>query len=339
MLRTRLCELLRIEVPILVAPMGFVTGPELTAAVSNAGGLGVLAAGLNPPPVLKQEIDQVRALTDKPFGVNLLLQFPQDENVELCLAERVPVLSFYWGDPTGYVERAHAAAALVVHQVGSVEAAQRSARAGVDVIIAQGFEAGGHVAGRIATLPFVPRVVDAVAPTPVVAAGGIADARGLVAALALGADGVSIGTRFLATPESLAHPYYKDKVLAATEEDTVHTILFGNTWPDSPHRVLRTAFVEQWLPEEARAQEGRPDEPLIGETKIGGQSVPLARFMGAPPSIHASGDLGSMALYAGQCAGLVQEIKPAAAVMQELVEGARAIIEQRLYGTLHSVPV
>jgi Dioxygenases related to 2-nitropropane dioxygenase len=132
---------------------------------------------------------------------------------------------------------------MVIDQVGSVEAAKRSAGAGVDAIIAQGVEAGGHIAGQVSTMVLVPRVVDAVSPVPVAAAGGIADARGLVAALALGAEGVVLGTRFLATPEAAAHPIYKQKVLEATEEDTVRTTLFGRDWPNAPHRALRTAFV------------------------------------------------------------------------------------------------
>jgi nitronate monooxygenase len=184
----------------------------------------------------------VRALTAKPFGVNLLLHFPVEDQVAICLEERVPVLSLFWGDPTPYVGRAHAAGVKVFHQVGSVADAHRAASAGVDVIIAQGVEAGGHVAGEVSTLALVPRVVDAVAPRPV-AAGGIADARGVVAVLALGAQAAVLGTRFLASAESRAHPHYKQKLLEANEGDTARTILFGYGWPNAPHRTLRTAFV------------------------------------------------------------------------------------------------
>ena len=333
MLRTRLCDLLGIDVPIVCAPMGpSITGPELAAAVSNAGGLGVISFGADPPDLLRQQIRRLRDLTDKPFGVNFILHFPVEAQVAVCLEERVPVLSFFWGDPTPYVDRAHAAGAKVVDQVGSVEAAQRSARAGVDAIIAQGVEAGGHIAGTVTTLALVPRVVDAVAPTPVIAAGGIVDARGLVAALALGAEGVVLGTRLLATPEAAAHPIYKQKVLEATEEETVRTTLFGGGWPNAPHRVLRTPFVEQWLSQEARGSEQRPDEPVIGETSFGGRRIPVQRFMGLPATAEATGDIESMALLAGQGVGLVHEIKPAAEIVQELVEGARRVMTQRLSG-------
>ena len=214
--------------------------------------------------------------------MNLLLHFPVEDQVAVCLEERVPVLSLFWGDPTPYVERAHAAGVKVFHQVGSVADARRAAAAGVDVIIAQGVEAGGHVAGEVSTLALVPRVVDAVAPRPVAAAGGIADARGLVAVLALGAQAAVLGTRFLASAESRAHPHYKQKVLEAGEEDTVRTTLFGHGWPNAPHRTLRTAFVRQWLGQEGRGQESRPDEPAVGQTVIGGQRHAGAAFHGVP---------------------------------------------------------
>ncbi len=331
MLHTRLCGLLGIEVAVVSAPMGpDLSGVELVATVSNAGGLGIISFGANPPDLLRREIRRVRDLTDKPFGVNIILHFPADEAVGVCLEERVPVLSFFWGDPSPYVERARAAGAKVVDQVAWVEAAERSAAARVDAIIAQGVEAGGHIAGTVTTLALVPRVVDAVTPTPVIAAGGIADARGLVAALALGAEGIVLGTRLLATPEAAAHPLYKQKVLAATEEETVRTVLFGGGWPNAPHRVLRTPFVEQWLSQEARGSEQRPDEPVIGETTLGGQRIPVQRFMGLPATADATGDIESMAFLAGQGVGLVREIKPAAEIVQELVEGARQIIAQRL---------
>ena len=337
MIHTRLCDLLNIQAPIFCAPMGpDITSPELAAAVSNAGGLGIISFGGFPPPLLREVIRRVRDLTDRPFGINILLNFPIEEHFNVCLEERVPVVSFFWGDPTPYVERAHSQGIKVIDQVGSVETAKRSVNAGVDVIIAQGLEAGGHIAGQVSTMALVPRIVDTVSPTPVVAAGGIADARGLVAALALGAEGVVLGTRFLATPEAAAHPVYKQKVLDATEEDTVRTTLFGHGWPNAPHRTLRTVFVNEWLAQEARGSEERPDEPVIGETMFGGQRVPLLRFMGFPPSTRASGDIESMGMLAGQSVGLVHEIKPASAIVSELIAEARRIIEDRLSGTLSS---
>jgi NAD(P)H-dependent flavin oxidoreductase YrpB (nitropropane dioxygenase family) len=185
-------------------------------------------------------------------------------------------------------------------------------------------------------LALVPRVVDAVAPRPVIAAGGIADARGVVAVLALGAQAAVLGTRFLASAESRAHRHYKQRLLEADEGSTVRTILFGHGWPNSPHRVLRTAFVEQWLGQEARGQESRPDEPAVGRTVIGGRAIPVLRFMGFPPNREASGDIDSMDLLAGQGVGLIREIKPAGQIVHELVEGARQIIAQRLLGLVRT---
>jgi len=176
----------------------------------------------------------------------------------------------------------------------------------------------------------VPRVVDTVTPAPVVAAGGIADGRGLAAALALGAEGVVLGTRLIATTECNAHDVYKQKVTAASEEDTVRTTLFGNGWPNAYHRTLRTPFVERWLPEEKRGSEQRSDEPIIGEISLGGVRTPLARFGGIPPARDATGDVESMDFLAGQSVGLVQEIKPAAEIVREVVEQAARVLAERV---------
>jgi NAD(P)H-dependent flavin oxidoreductase YrpB (nitropropane dioxygenase family) len=334
MLRNRLCELLDIEVPILGAPMGpEIMGLELAAAVSNAGGLGIISFGAYPAPALKERIRKLRALTSRPFGVNILLEgphlpLPDSAFVDVCIEERVPLLSFFWGDPTQYVEMAHRAGIKVCDQVGSVRAAKRAQQAEVDFIIAQGVEAGGHVAGTVSTMVLVPRLVDSVAPMPVVAAGGIADGRGLAAAIALGAEGVVLGTRFLAATECNAHEIYQQKVLAATEEDTVRTTLFGNGWPNAPHRTLRTPFVEQWLSQEARGSEQRPDEPIIGEVTLGGARLPLRRFGGIPPARDASGEIESMDFLAGQCVGLVHEIRRAADIIREIAQQAAQVFRE-----------
>lgn len=333
MLRTSICELLGIDVPIVGAPMGFIAGPELVAAISNAGGLGLMSFSANPPPVLREEIRRVRSLTERPFGVNVLLDgpqlpFPVDEIIDVCLTERVPVLSTFWGDPTPYVERAHAAGTLVIDQVGSVADALRAKAAGVNVIVAQGVEAGGHIAGETSTLVLVPAVVDSVSPSPVIAAGGIADARGVVAALALGAQGAMLGTRFIATEEAYAHPLYKQKLLAARAQETVRTTLFGYGWPNAPHRTLRTPFVERWLNDEARGSQQRADEPQVGQMKVGGQTIPMLRFMGFPPTPDATGDVESMDFLAGQSVELVHEIRSASDVVHELCREAAELISR-----------
>jgi len=331
MLRTRLCELLGIELPIISAPMGpDLSGPELAATVSGAGGLGTMQAQLHPPDLLREALHHVRSLTDKPFGVAFVLHFPHDEGIAICLAERVPVIWTFWGDPSRIIVSAHAAGVRVFAQVGSVSAARAAVAAGADVIVAQGLEAGGHVAGEVSSLALIPRVVDAVAPVPVVASGGIADGRGLVAALALGAEAAAMGTRFLATNEANAHPLYKDRLIAAGEEDTVRTILFGRGWPYAPHRTLRTAFVDQWRGQEERGQEQRPDEPVIGHTRIAELELPIQRFDGIPPNRYATGEIESMDLLAGQGVGLVGEIRPAAEIVRKIADEARMVIAQRL---------
>ncbi len=340
MLHTRLCTLLDIEVPVLAAPMGpDITGLDLAAAVSNAGGLGIISFGGYPPPLLRERIRKLRTLTSRPFGVNILLEGPQlpipeVAFVDACIEERVPVLSFFWGDPSPYVEKAHKAGIKVCDQVGSVSAAGRAQRAGVDFVIAQGVEAGGHIAGTVSTMVLVPRVADSIAPIPVVAAGGIADGRGLAAALSLGADGILLGTRFIATPECNAHEVFKQKIVAASEEETVRTTLFGHGWPNAYHRTLRTPFVEQWLPQEQRGSEQRADEPVIGEVTLGGMRVPLMRFGGIPPALDASGDIESMDFLVGQSVGLVREIKPAAEIVREIVEQAARVFAERAAAVL-----
>jgi NAD(P)H-dependent flavin oxidoreductase YrpB (nitropropane dioxygenase family) len=337
MLETRLCKRFGIDVPIVAAPMGpDLTGPELVAAVCNAGGFGILQAQLCAPPLLQQQIRYLHTLTTRPFGVNFVLHFPHHEGVQVCIAERVAALSFFWGDPSEFIPAAHAAGIAVLHQVGSVDAAVRAHQAGVDVIIAQGFEAGGHVAGQVSTMVLLPHIVDAVAPALVLAAGGIADARGLAAALCLGADGVVMGTRFLATPEANAHPIYKARLVAASEEDTVRTILFGRGWPHAPHRTLRTRFVREWVDRESEMQDSWPEELPIGRTVIGGAEIPIQRFASMPPNIHATGDVESMSLLGGQSVGLIDEIRPAAEILEETVRGAERLISDlsaRVHGS------
>src|SRR5205814_10671102 len=183
----------------------------------------------------------------KPFGVNLNLEFPQEERLDVCLAEKVPIISFFWRDPGALVRRAQEAGAIVLHTVGSAASARRAVECGVDVVVAQGWEAGGHVRGKVATMPLIPAVVDAVGPVPVIAAGGISDGRGLAAALALGASGAWIGTRFLASNEAIIHPRYRQRILQATEDDTVYLEeLFDIRWPNAPHRTLRNQTVQTW---------------------------------------------------------------------------------------------
>jgi len=247
MLKTPLCQQLGIEYPIFSVGMGGgMAGPELVAAVSNAGGCGVLGMGGLPGPYIRKQIQQLRTLTTKPFGANIILPMLQEGQIETCLDEKVPILVLFWGDPKPYIEEAHKRGTKVFIQVGSVEEAQAAAAAGADGIIAQGVEAGGHVKSTTSLSTIVPAVVKAVNPTPVIAAGGIATGRGVVAALSLGAQAVSMGTRFLCSEETLVSRAYKERVTKGKAEDTVYTLLFDVGWPDAAHRVLRNKAIDEW---------------------------------------------------------------------------------------------
>ena len=247
MLTTRLCRELSIEHPILCAPLGGgMAGPELAAAVSEAGGLGLLGMGGVPARVIREQIRDTRRRTSKPFGAGLLLPLLEGGEVDACIEERVSVLLFFWGDVAPHVEKVKRAGIRVFAQVGSVEEAKAAAAAGVDAIVAQGFEAGGHVRGTTSLMTLIPAVLQAVAPLPVIAAGGIATGRGMLAALGLGAEAVSMGTRFVASEESRAAPEYKQRIVRARAEDTVHTMLFDIGWPDAAHRVIRNKAIDEW---------------------------------------------------------------------------------------------
>ena len=336
-LQTSLCDLLEIDVPIIQAPIGGAAGPALAAAVSNAGALGQVTQPYSIDlPGVRQRIKETRELTDRKFGVNMLLmprgEPHQDvemriERLNAYLEEGVPIVSFFWGDPSPYVELIHSAGALVLIQVGSVAEARAAADAGVDVIIAQGWEAGGHVRGEVGTLPLIPRVIDAVAPTPVVAAGGIADGRGLAAALALGADGVYVGTRFVVSEESAAHPVYKKHLQASVESDTVYlTDLFDVGWPDAPHRSLRNTTVVNW---EAAGRPPSGQRPGEGEViATNGGVNPVLRYAIAMANSDTTGDIEALPLWAGQGVGLVNRIQPAGEIVRELVEEAEQALRR-----------
>jgi NAD(P)H-dependent flavin oxidoreductase YrpB (nitropropane dioxygenase family) len=325
-MKTELCERLGIDFPIIQAPIGSAAGAPLAAAVSDAGGLGSLAVTAFSAEVAREKIREVRARTSKPFSTNLLMSFPYEEVLEVCLEERVPAVSFFWGDPSPYVERFHAAGATVLLQVGSVEEARQAVDAGVDIIVAQGWEAGGHVRGDVATLPLVPSVVDAVAPVPVVAAGGIVDGRGLAAVLALGAAGAWIGTRFLASEEVSIHPHYRERVLRGTAAETVHTMLFDVKWPDAPHRVLRSSTFTAWEAAGRPSSGQRPGEGDVLATDAYGNTV--VRYQSATARSDHEGDIEAFPLWAGQGVGLVNKVQPAGEIVREIAEDAKRILKR-----------
>lgn len=318
-LKTRLCDVLEIEIPIIQAPVGSASTPELAAAVSNAGGLGTLALSWTPLENVSRVVQRTFDLTSKPFAVNLCLEWPQEERLEKCLSEGVGTVSTFWGDPGPYAETIAAAGAIHVHTVASADEARTAVEQGVDVVVAQGWEAGGHVWGEVTTMALVPRVVDAVPDVPVVAAGGIADGRGLVAALALGASGVWLGTLFLLAEEAYVHDEYRTQIAAARETDTVYSELFDIGWPDAPHRTLRNTTVVEW---ERAGRPHSPDRPGEGEIVVRSGGGEVARYSDVPPLPSHVGDIEALAMYAGQSVGLVTDKQPAAAIVKGLVEEA-----------------
>jgi nitronate monooxygenase len=313
-LTTRFTRLIGCNVPIQQAGMGGVATAELASAVALAGALGMIGGVRLGAKVLGEELDSLPQTRSR-IGVNFLVPFLDRESLEVA-ASRVRVVEFFFGEPDAdLVERAHGAGALAAWQVGSVEEARAAAGAGCDFLVAQGIEAGGHVRGRIGLLPLLDGVLDAV-NVPVLAAGGIATARAMAAALAAGADGVRVGTRFVAAAESAAHPAYQEALLRAEPEDTILTEAYSANWPNAPHRVLRGCI---------EAAQALTDD-LVGQTVIAGATLPLTRFMTPPPTRWCTGKIEAMPHYAGQSVGAVQKIQPAADIVRELAEGAERLL-------------
>jgi NAD(P)H-dependent flavin oxidoreductase YrpB (nitropropane dioxygenase family) len=319
MLRTRVCDLLSIYHPVVLGGMASGTNPALVAAVTGGGGLGILGVTFMTPEQQRADVGRIRELTGGPFGLNHLLAFATEDRFAATLEARPRVVSTAWAwadqDLRPYFGRAHEAGALVMHMVSTAPEAVRAVKAGADLIVAQGTEGGGHV-GWIGTLPLVPQVVQAVAPVPVLAAGGIADGAGLAAALALGAEGVLIGTRFLATPEAPIPAGYKKAILASDGHNTLLTevadIAFGLVWPGAMSRVARNRFVERWA--------GREWEVRLRRGEIARQ-LRTARERDDPEESN---------LQMGQAAGLITEITPAGDIIREIVAEAGRIIRSRL---------
>lgn len=306
MIRTRLCDLLGIDYPIIQGGMAWVSTAELVAAVSNGGGLGIIGAGQMPTDMLRQQIRKAKELTDKPFGVNLMLLTPHiDELIQVSLEERVPVITTGAGNPGAFINKFKAIGTKVIPVIPSIALAQRMEKAGADAVIAEGTEAGGHI-GELTTMVLVPQVVDAVS-IPVIAAGGIADGRGLAAALALGAAGVQVGTRFICATECTVHRNWKQKVLAAKDRDA--TVTGRST--GHPVRVLKNKLTREF---DRMEKEGASVEEL---ENFGTGKLRLAAV---------EGDVEHGSVMAGQSAGLVKTEMPASAIIQEMMADAEKTV-------------
>jgi NAD(P)H-dependent flavin oxidoreductase YrpB (nitropropane dioxygenase family) len=324
MLRTRICDLLEIEHPIAIGGMGSVYSPDLVAAVSAAGGFGAMGCHYLTPEQIKTGASAIRQKTNRPFALNFLLFDISEEAFAAALALRPAAIALAWPRPeqdlNAYIRRAHDAGCKVTFMAGGAPEAKRGADAGADIIIAQGTEGGGHV-GWQASLPLIPMVVDAVAPVPVLAAGGIADGRGLAAALALGADGVLLGTRFLATEESPLHPNFKQAIVDSDGHDTllseIPDLASGNVWPGAMSRSRRNRVIERWAGREWALRQHR------------------AAAFASIQAARKSGDIEEAPLSMGQDAGLIRDIIPAGEVVRRIAVEAEAILAERLPRLLH----
>lgn len=309
-MKTRITELLNIEHPVIQGGMAWVAEYHLAAAVSNAGGLGLIGAGAAPASFVKEQIEKCKALTDKPFGVNLMLMNPEADEIAKVIAESgVKVVTTGAGSPEKYVAMWKAAGVKVIPVVASVALAKRMERCGVDVVVAEGCESGGHI-GETTTMCLVPQVADAVS-IPVIAAGGIGDGRGVAAALMLGADGVQVGTRFLVAEETQVHQNYKDKVLKARDIDTAVTGRSGG----HPVRSLKNQMTKHYLAMEAA---GAGFEELEGLT------------VGSLRKAVIEGDAKEGTMMAGQIAGLIKKPQTCKEIVEELVSEADAVLNDRL---------
>ncbi len=336
MLRTRLTEEYGIEAPIVLAPMGFVAMPPLVAAVSNAGGLGLLGASSGPPPVLAEMIRAVRSMTSAPFGAGFLVvetafgSGTTDEHIAIAVAERLPVVMFHWNLPSrAWMDQLHRGGTRVWIQAGSVERAREAVALGADAVVCQAAEAGGHNRSTTPLVSLLPAMVHAIRPVPVVAAGGIGDGRALAAALLLGADAASLGTRFVASSEANAHAEYQRRIVAAEAGDTVFTLIFGPEWPDGRVRTLRNRVVDEWRGRDDRTPP-QPEPPVcIGTTRLGDVEYRMPKLSAVLPTPETSGDFEEMCLLAGESAAVVSAVAPAGEIVRQLVAEAESLLGAR----------
>lgn len=310
-MRNRFTRMFDLQHPVMLAPMGGVSGGDLAAAVSNAGGLGMVGGGYGDPKWMEAELDKVAGQTGRPWGVGLITWRATRRVVDLALSYEPHVVFFSFGDAAGHAERVKKQGCTLVCQVQNVQGAREARTMGADLIVAQGTEAGGHGAAR-ATLPLVPAVIDAVDPVPVLAAGGIADGRGLAAALALGACGAVVGTRYCATPEALMHPDAVQRLVEAGGDQTRRTRVFdvvrGYDWP-APYtgRALKNGFVEQW--------EGR-EQALRNDTEAAHQYA----------ESQQRGDFDQALVWAGENVDLITSLEGAGPLTRRISEEADACL-------------
>lgn len=311
-MKTRITELLNIKYPIFQGGMAWVADGDLAGAVSNAGGLGIIGGGNAPKEVVKANIDRVKSITKNPFGVNIMLLSPfADDIVDLVIEEGVKVVTTGAGNPGKYMKRLHAAGIIVIPVVPSVALAKRMEKLGVDAVITEGMEAGGHI-GKLTTMTLVRQVVESIS-IPVIAAGGIADGRGAAAAFMLGAEAIQVGTRFVVAKESNAHQNFKDKILKAKDIDTVVSAqVVGH-----PVRSLKNKLTSAYA---------KAEKEFLADRKSAGDIEEMGA--GALRNAVVEGDVEHGSVMAGQIAGLVQKEESCQDIIEDLFYGAADIIQK-----------
>lgn len=342
---TRLTREYGVQLPFVSAGMGFVGMPPLVAAVSNAGGIGILGNAIEPPPSTQALIQQIKASTSKPFGVDFIFDdsafgpASTDAHIDVCIVEGVKLVVFHVNvPPKSWVDRLHAAGAKVWMQAPSVKQALEAVSIGIDAIIAQGIEAGGHNKSTIPALKLLPQILKAVSPVIVLAAGGIADGQGVFDALLGGADGVWVGTRLVASTEAYASAEYKKRLVAAAANSTVTTTMFGPEYPNKAYRVLRNRVVNEFAGREDQIPNPPPPPAVIGKTVLFPltfkQPYEMPKFSAIVPTPETVGDFEEMGMPAGDGVKVIKDIRPAAQIVATMMGDARRLLEQELAGSV-----
>ena len=328
MLKTELSTTLDLETPLISAGMAFVAGPALAAAVSNAGGLGMLGTGMAPPEGLRQMIQATRTLTKRPFGVDLIGTFAEDGHIAVLVEEKVPVAVFFWDLPTeAAVARMRRGGVRFWMQVGRMSEAREAVARGAEVLIVQGSEAGGHNRSEAPLAQLLPRMRRAHPNVPMIAAGGIFDGASMAAALCLGAQAVWCGTRFLASTEASAHPGCKQAVVKSGAGGTEITRVFGPEWPGQEMRALANKAVVTARGREAAAL-AESEGQIIGSVELGGTTLPVPRYSAILPTPEFKADLDWSCLTAGECAADITAIEPAGDIVRTMTAEASRILQQ-----------
>ena len=328
MLSTSITRAFGLTTPIVNAGMAMIARPALAAAVCEAGGLGTIGSDINPPDVLRDLIRQTKALTKRPFGVDLIGDFVTNEHISVLIEEQVALAIFFWTLPTvAHVQRLKQTGVKVWMQIGRVAEAEQAVVLGAEALIVQGAEAGGHNRAEASTMTLFPRIRGRFPVLPLLAAGGIVDGRTMAAALVLGADAVWCGSRFLASQEAEAHDAYKARVLSADVGDTAILSIYCPEWPGQAMRAIVNDGARVALGREREAIDDAAGQ-LIGSTTLNGQEIPTPRYSAILPTRDFDGDIEQACLTAGQSAGNIDEILPAGEIVRRMTNEAKAALHR-----------